>query len=140
MDESSNINRRIAETMVRAVNEQRYELFDGIMAEEFKDHHPGLGASESTRAAYVDMLKYCQTALQVRAELDLVFFRGPYTVVHGWMTGKHVGSFLGVEPSGQPVKWSFIEVYRIVDGRITERWSLDDLPGLLTQMGVKLPV
>lgn len=136
---ASDDNRRVADIMLQAVNEQKFELFDDIMAETFTDHHPGLGAGITTRASYVGMLKYCQQALGVKAELDLLFVRDGFTVVHGWMTGTHVGEFLGVPPTGNPVRWSYIEVYRVEGGRIAERWSLDDLPGLLTQIGVRLP-
>jgi predicted ester cyclase len=38
-------------------------------------------------------------------------------------TGTHRGSFFGVAPTGRRVTFHGIEIVRIADGRIAERWG-----------------
>lgn len=132
-------NREIATLMQKAINEREYGIFDDIMAENFVDHHPGLGEGITKRADYVQALKYFHEALDIRAHLDLCFVKEGYTVVHGNITGTHRGEFMGRKPTGKTIGWTYIEVYRVADGVIQERWSLDDMPALLTQLGIELP-
>jgi predicted ester cyclase len=51
-------------------------------------------------------------------------------------SGTHRGEMMGVAPTGREVSLRGINVFRVRDGRITERWGrLDDL-GFLQQLGV----
>jgi len=60
-----------------------------------------------------------------------------YTLIK--LTGRHVGRFLGLEPTGNNVLWYTHEIWRFVDGRFTERWAVDDLLSLVSQLGFKTP-
>lgn len=133
-----NINREVANQMLRAINERDYEVFNEIMAAEFTDHHPDLGEGINSREEYVAELKYFIEALDVEAELDLVMTKEDYTIVHGTMKGQHQKEFLDMEPTENQVEWTFIEVYRLEEGVIVERWALDDTMSLLSGLGVKL--
>ncbi len=131
-------NMAVADTMLRAINERKFDLFGEIMAESFVDHHPGLGEGINSRAKYVAALESFLENLDLTAALDLVLTKDNYTVVHGRMSGTHRKEFLGVAPTGNRIEFSFIEVYPLENGKIEERWSLDDIPSLLSGMGVNL--
>lgn len=63
------------------------------------------------------------------AEADLV---AEHFVAHG----THRGSVMGESPTGQDVVLRGVNIFRITDGKIVERWGrLDDL-GLLQQLGL----
>ena len=47
----------------------------------------------------------------------------------------HTGEFNGIPPSGTPVTWTEIHIYRLENGRIAEMWSEVDLLGLMIQLG-----
>ena len=49
--------------------------------------------------------------------------------------GTHLGVFNGMTPTGKPVTYSGILIYRIADGRIAEQWTEFDLVGFLKQLG-----
>ena len=48
----------------------------------------------------------------------------------------HLGTFLGVAPTGRTVTLRGVHVDRLVDGRIAERWETVDLLSLLADLGV----
>jgi predicted ester cyclase len=50
-------------------------------------------------------------------------------------TGTHLGVWAGVEPSGRPMQFSGINVFRFADGKAVEIWNHRDDLGLLQQLG-----
>ena len=49
------------------------------------------------------------------------------------------GEFRGIEASGKRVSYRSIGIYTIMDGHISEVWSLDDGITMLRQMGMHIP-
>ncbi len=43
---------------------------------------------------------------------------------------------MGIPPTGKQVTMSGIAIYRLVDGKIVEQWGVNDMLGLLQQLGV----
>jgi predicted ester cyclase len=50
--------------------------------------------------------------------------------------GRHVGEFLGKEPTGKEFATEQIHVYRIEDGKLIEHWSVRDDLGQALQLGL----
>ncbi len=53
--------------------------------------------------------------------------------------GTHQGVFMGAPPTGKRVKWSFIDINRIVDGKVVEHWAEVDTMGMMQQLGLVPP-
>lgn len=51
--------------------------------------------------------------------------------------GTHHGNFMGVPPTGKRITFRGIEILRIKDGRIVERWGEWDGFNLMEQLGLK---
>ena len=49
--------------------------------------------------------------------------------------GTHNGEFKGRKPTGNPVSYSGVTVYRIKDSKIIEYWAYLDMQHLLSQIG-----
>jgi steroid delta-isomerase-like uncharacterized protein len=109
---------------------------DTYLAEDFVDHDPPMGVSpdrEGMRAA----------AQMVRAgfpdwhsELHQLVAEGDVVVEHFTASGTHRGPVLGVAPTGRTVTLRGINIFRLDNGVVVERWGrLDDL-GMLSQLGV----
>jgi predicted ester cyclase len=52
------------------------------------------------------------------------------------MHGKHVGEFLGKEPTGKEFATKQIHVWRLEDGKMIEHWSVRDDLGQALQLGL----
>lgn len=48
----------------------------------------------------------------------------------------HLGTFQGTPPSGKHVTFELLEIVRMKEGKIAERWVQFDRGGLLQQLGV----
>jgi steroid delta-isomerase-like uncharacterized protein len=70
----------------------------------------------------------------VRITIDDMLAEGDRVMARVTIEGTHLGPFLGQPASGRIVRMAAINVYRIANGRIVERWGVQDLYGLLRQI------
>lgn len=70
----------------------------------------------------------------VQHTVEAVVADGDLVVVRYTATGTHEGEFQGYAPSGEPVTWTGMNMYRIDCGRIAETWSEVDALGRVAQM------
>jgi predicted ester cyclase len=69
--------------------------------------------------------------------MDLIVAEGDKVVVRGTVSGTHTDAdFFGVPASGKRLEWSGIDVSRVVDGKIVERWLNADIMSLMQQLGL----
>jgi len=60
-----------------------------------------------------------------------------HKVVKRWtVTCKHTGELMGVPPTGKEIRFTGINIFRIVDGKIEEQWVESDALGLMQQLGI----
>lgn len=61
-------------------------------------------------------------------------------VVQRWTAHvTHQGDLLGIPPTGKKVTLTGINIFRLADGKIVERWGELDTLGMLQQLGVVQP-
>jgi predicted ester cyclase len=51
------------------------------------------------------------------------------------VTGTHRGEYLGLQPTGRPVAYDEIFIFRFADGRIVEMWGVVDVLAQMRQLG-----
>ena len=105
------------------------------MSPDFIDYHPGIGENVTDRNAYKNALKYVHETLDMKVKVDVSFSKNDRVVTRVTMYGKHIGNFLGIPPTGEKIEWTTIEVYKIENNKIKERHAIDDMFGLLNQIG-----
>lgn len=71
----------------------------------------------------------------IKYDLAVVVAEDDIVVAHWKAKGTHKGMFRGVEPTGKEITYQGFDVYRVVNGKLVERWGLNDDLGLLQQLG-----
>ena len=51
-------------------------------------------------------------------------------------TATHKGEFQGIPATGKQVSFSAVDIFQVVDGKITDEWSFPDEFSLMQQLGV----
>jgi steroid delta-isomerase-like uncharacterized protein len=82
--------------------------------------------AEKFRAAFPD----------VRLEVEALVGEGDLVVARWTMIGTHSGAWGDIAPTGRQIRFSGVNFFRIVDGKIAEIWNLRDDLGLREQLGV----
>jgi predicted ester cyclase len=135
---NSNTNKQIVEEFISALfSNGDLTAVDRHLAPGLVSHDPPLWgvpegpegwrtAAEVIRCAFPDWRSDIQHMI---AEDDLV---AEHFVAHG----THRGSVMGETPTGQHVMMPGINIFRITNGKIVERWGQLDQLGLLQQLGL----
>lgn len=138
MPMTSEANKTVVRRFYEEVMHQgRTEVLDELMAEDFVDHGEALFGSPQGRetlrrgiAATHDILP------DLDVQLEEVIAEGELVGVRGVMRCTHVGTFLGVPGTGHELTWRGNAIFRVIDGKIAERWFNSDSIGILRQLGL----
>lgn len=121
-------------------NQRDAAVADEIIAADYVAHGPqsppavGPDGVRARVAVYQDALDGFWDVQEVSSAGDRVVAR--------WIgRGTHRGELMGVDPTGRSIAVDAISVFRVVDGKIAEEWTVWDALGLLQQLGaVPAPV
>lgn len=130
--ENAEIGRRWTE---EALDGHDLDVLDELVAPDLV-HHAGIFVDEIGR----DVLKEDLAALlaafpDIRFTADVIVATDDRAAVRWTGRGTHVGELQGLAPTGLPVAFTGINIYRIACGMIVEGWSEPDALGLLRQLG-----
>ena len=67
--------------------------------------------------------------------VDLILGDGEFVVGRWTATGNHTGPFGAMAPTGQPIAFSGVNIFRFENGKVAEIWNHRDDLGLMTQLG-----
>ena len=131
-------NIRLIRHLNDVVNSHNYDGMDDLFSPSFVDRNPAWSVSSLDELKKI--IAAAHNALDMQSIQDEVYAAdGNRVVIHLTFNGKHIGTFLGISPTNKLVKWTSIEIYRIENNKILERWVQADTTGLMRQLGVKLP-
>lgn len=141
MDEATiAVNKRIGRLVLEDMwGKGRLDIADAYYAPDYVDHvGKGPEAGEVRGAAgikqAVTMFRTAFPDLTYTVEDEIA--EGDLVMARFSARGTHLGTFLGVAPTGRTITYTGIDVNRIRDGRIVQSWVQYDALGLLQQLGV----
>ena len=101
-------------------NDRNPAAADEILAADLVWIHPTLGNRQGRQAA-ADFIKEMRAAFpDMKGTIRSLVAEGDQVTAHWEATGTHQGPYRGAAPTGQPVTWEGVSLYRVKDGRITE--------------------
>ena len=72
----------------------------------------------------------------ITVTLEDVTAEGDKVATRGYFTGTHQGDFNGIPPTGKSIKVTYIDLWRLENGKAAENWVQMDMMGILQQLGV----
>ena len=75
----------------------------------------------------------------MRAEIEDEICEGDKVVARVIMHGRHLGEFLGRQPTGKEFAVEHIHIWRLADDKVIEHWSVRDDLGQALQLGLLGP-
>ncbi len=116
-------------------NQQNLDVFDQLLAPHYVNYDmPAPTPGPDGFKAVMGMFFTAFPDLQVTVE-D-AFAEGDTVVTRGTIAGTHRGDFQGLPPTGRHVKISYIDIWRVANGKLAENWVRMDQLGMMQQLGV----
>lgn len=130
-EENKAIVRRFYDEWNKGSLQGVYDLF----SEDVVDHNPGPGQGAG-KAGLKQALEIFRNAFpDSQIAIEQLVAEGDKVVDHATFRGTHTGDLFGVPPTGKPVIIHASDVYRIADGKIVELWHIEDIVGIMQQIG-----
>lgn len=128
-------NKTVVRRLIEEINKRNLTVIDEIISENYVNHDTfpgepaGLEGVKKVLALFLNAFPDLhETTMSLIAEGD--------RVVHHWRSrATHRGEFRGIPPTNREVTMKGIEIFRVREGKITERWGVADSLGLLQQLG-----
>ncbi|HVZ38314.1 MAG TPA: ester cyclase [Candidatus Kapabacteria bacterium] len=114
-------------------------LAEQLIAADVVDNNPMPGLPPG-RDGHNAMLTIVRAAFpDATFTLDQVVAEDDKVVDHWTMRATHAGPFMGIPATGRPVVLRGVDILRIENGQIAEFWHIEDIVGVLGQLGVLPP-
>lgn len=115
-------------------------VIDELIAPDMVNHAAGPQGREGWR----QILETVRNDLgDATIEHHRMIAEGEFVTHHMTMHGRHLASTMpllaGIAPTGLDVTWTYIHIWRVVDGQVVEHWACRDDVGLLRQIGAWPP-
>ena len=112
-------------------------VVDELVAPDFVDHSVPPGMPNKGPEGVKNLLSYFLKAFSdIRVTYHDLLEKDDKVVGRYSMTGTHQGEFMGVGATNKNVSFDGIEIVRVKDGKFAERWAVEDMAGLMGQLGV----
>jgi predicted ester cyclase len=132
-EENKQTTRRVLDELFEKGN---LETADELIHPQFVNHEapPGSPQGPEGLRETISWLRDLWGPMHFEVEDEIC--EGDKVVARVMMHGRHVGEFLGREPTGKEFATKQIHIWRLEDGRVIEHWSVRDDLGQALQLGL----
>ena len=110
------------------------DAFEALLSPAFVQHTPGFPPGRTGARGMLALFRSGFPDLQVT--VDWLLADDDLIVVRSRTRGTHDGLFMGHPPSGRGFAATGLDVLRIADGQIVERWNEFDTFSMLQQLAI----
>ncbi|WP_019507330.1 ester cyclase [Pleurocapsa sp. PCC 7319] len=127
-------NKAIVIKMYRAFDRQDVEQGQKFMATDIVGH----GMYGITRQGVDSFIEYAMSMFSVFPDgchqIDEIIAEGDKVVTRRIFCGTHQGELMDVPATGKRVRFSFVHIDHIVDGKVVKHWGQADVFSMMQQL------
>src|SRR5438093_9531370 len=128
--------KEIARRFIQALGTAGAAVVDDLAAPDLTLFHPLLPEPLRGPAAYKALLtRFLNSFSGNEITVDDLLAEGDLVAVRWTWRGTHMGEFRGIPPTGKQVTTTGITLYRLAEGKVVEERAMEDVLGLLQQLG-----
>lgn len=132
-------NKAVVRRWIDGWNTRGADAVDDLFSPEFQDRQLAPDGGLVTLDSFKERLRTLDSMIGPgEFEEQEMIAEGDRVMVRWVLRGTHSGPFLGLPPTGRTFSVDGVNIFRVADGRIVERWSFFDLTALLAQLGAKV--
>ena len=112
------------------------DVADEVFADDYERHDFRSGNPTPGPEGQKEIARAFRAAFpDLSFRVDFIIADDDFVAGRWTASGTHLGSWAGVEPTGKPMHFSAINVFRFSDGKVVELWNHRDDLGLMQQLG-----
>ena len=132
---STEQNEALVRHFEASINARDLDSALSMLSPDFVDHTPTVGLPPGADGVHAFFTMQFAAFPDARSTSQDMVAEGD-KVVHRMSTkGTHQGEFLGIPPTGTRVTVTYIDIWRIAQGKLAEHWVEADMMGMMQQMG-----
>jgi predicted ester cyclase len=112
-------NKRVVRRLYEYINENQADKFAAVVAPSYVDRSNNAQGPEGAAAAAANLHRAYDG---LRFEIADLVGHGDLVAIRWVETGRHVGQYFTLKPTGQPFESRGLALYRVQDGEIVESW------------------
>ncbi len=115
-------------------NQRKLELAGELFSPDFVDHGspPERGGIEGVKQS---VRLFVAAFPDFQFSIESMLAEGDQVHVRGAISATHQGTYAGVPATGKHAIWSAMDDFRLVDGKVVERWTERNRVSQLRQLG-----
>ncbi len=134
VSEHKNLVRQFYE---RVINKGDFEFAPSILIPDFWDHGNPTDQPKGIEGLKQFLSMLASAFPDIHVDIEEMLAENDLVAVRIRVSGTHKGLLLGKFPaSGKHAVWTGMDFLKVKEGKISERWSVRDLLGLMQQIGV----
>jgi steroid delta-isomerase-like uncharacterized protein len=129
-------NKQIVRRFLAAFAAADRATLEQIAAPDLVDHTlpPGQKAG---REGLIEAVTQYRTAFpDMKLTIENLMAEDELVAVTGKVVGTNQGPMMGAPATGKKVSFAYMDMYRIVHDRVVDVWHVEDIAGMLQQLGV----
>ena len=136
---SAEYNLKLVTRMYEALTAQDLEAQHEFWHEDMIWHGPpGFGDVHGIDGFKYKVLKpFYEAFPDYHVKDDIQVANDDWVSATGFLTGHHRGEWMGIPPTGKPVRMRYADFWLVKDGKLSENWVMVDDLGVLRQIGIE---
>ena len=132
-------NKAVVRRLAAAFDAGDWAALDAVLAPDVLDHFPDPGQGPGIEGVRRSFAGFKAGFPDMTCPIEAILAEGDRVALRTTCAGTHTAAWNGVPPFGATVTMPVIAFYRVVDGKIADRWAQFDALGLLMQIGALPP-
>lgn len=120
-------NKALAQQFQQAINAHNIPAAMALVDDQLVDHSAPLGTPPGKQWLNNFYLMILGAFPDLVMNLETISADGDMVVLHAILEGTNNGSFLGMPPTGHPMKTYMVEVFRVQNGKFVEHYQWYDI-------------
>ncbi|WP_431963188.1 ester cyclase [Nocardia sp. bgisy134] len=118
------------------VNAGDFTVVDDIYRPDVVDHQPLPGAPAGREGVRYTIAVLRDSFPDLHVTIDESHAYADRVVIRYTWRGTHTRELLGIAPTGRSIEYQGVAEWRLIDGRIADRWDLGIGSGILPALGL----
>jgi steroid delta-isomerase-like uncharacterized protein len=129
-------NKAIVRRIFEASNTGNPDILEEVIADDIIIHNPKPGQLPGSEGAKQSFQKFHSGFPDVKVTVEHMIAEEDLVMMHLLISATHKGEFAGISPTGKQITITGMEIVRLANGKVVERWSNFDQLGFYRQLGV----